>query len=133
MKVKLEHVHYMPKDLQPGILYVSDEFATAAHLCACGCGLKIRTPLGSTEWTLEETDMGPTLRPSIGNWQLPCQSHYWIRQGEIRWSDKWSPEKIAAGRRAEDDRRREYYDHLDRYHASFLRKLWLWFKHFFER
>jgi hypothetical protein len=50
----LERVRYMPKDLQSGVLYVSDEFLTAAHLCACGWGAKIRTPLGPTEWSVAE-------------------------------------------------------------------------------
>ena len=52
MKIELQRVHYMPKELKPGVLYVSEEFGAAAHLCACGCGAKIRTPLGPTEWTL---------------------------------------------------------------------------------
>ena len=38
MKFKMRRVHYMPKDLKPGILYVSEEFNIAIHLCACGCG-----------------------------------------------------------------------------------------------
>jgi len=33
MKIELQHVHYMPKDLKPGVLYVSEEFGIAAHLC----------------------------------------------------------------------------------------------------
>jgi len=45
-RFQIEHVHSMPKELSPGILYVSEEFRTAAHLCACGCGSKVRTPLG---------------------------------------------------------------------------------------
>ena len=73
----------MPKDLKPGVLYVSEQFGAAAHLCACGCGSKIRTPIGPTEWSVEETDVGPTLHPSVGNWQQACQSHYvgqWMAQ-----------------------------------------------------
>ena len=42
MKIKLQRVQYMPKDLKPGVLYVSEQFGAAAHLCACGCGSKIR-------------------------------------------------------------------------------------------
>jgi Family of unknown function (DUF6527) len=133
MKIELQRVHYMPKELQPGVLYVSEEFGTAAHLCACGCGSKIRTPLGPTEWTFEETVNGPTLRPSIGNWQLPCQSHYWIIGGEVIWAPKWKPEEIAAGRRTEEERRRAYYDALDRKRGGTLRRLWRWVKRLFER
>ena len=124
MKIALEKVHFMPSELKPGVLYVSEEFGIAVHLCACGCGSKIRTPLGPTEWSLEETRKGPSLRPSIGNWQRPCQSHYWISQGEIEWAPKWSPEEILAGRHHEDERRRAYYDMLDRKWSRKLRRLW---------
>lgn len=132
MRIELQRVTYMPKELKPGVLYVSEEFGTAAHLCACGCGSKIRTPLGPTEWTLEETDKGPTLDPSIGNWQQACQSHYWICEGEIAWAARWTPEQIARGRRTEERRRREYYDALDRRRGGVLRKLWRWAKTLFE-
>lgn len=108
MKVRLQRVQYMPKALDPGVLYVAEEFGAAAHLCPCGCGSKIRTPLGPTEWILEETATGPTLWPSIGNWQQPCQSHYWIRGGQILWAPKWSPEEIDRGRRREEAR--PYYE-----------------------
>lgn len=45
-RFRLERVGYMPKQLEPAVLYISQEFETAAHLCACGCGVKVRTPLG---------------------------------------------------------------------------------------
>ncbi|MCL5057361.1 MAG: DUF6527 family protein [Actinobacteria bacterium] len=118
----------MPKDLEAGVLYVSEEFGTAAHLCACGCGSKIRTPLGSTEWSLEETALGPTLYPSIGNWQQDCKSHYWIRDGQVIWADKWTPEEIEAGRYAEESRRKAYYDGLHSHRTGPLRRFWNWLK-----
>ncbi len=133
MKFELQRVHYMPKELKPGILYVSEEFGAAAHLCACGCGSKIRTPLGPTDWSVEETDSGPSLRPSVGNWQQACQSHYVIYRGEIRWADKWGPEQIAAGRRQEEERRRVYYDDLDRSRGGIVQKFWRWLKGLFNR
>lgn len=112
VQIELQRVHYMPKELQPGVLYVSEEFETAAHLCACGCGAKIRTPLGPTEWDFVETSSGPTLSPSIGNWQQPCQSHYLIQRGKIVWAGSMSRAEILAGRRMEETRRREYYASL---------------------
>lgn len=133
MKIKLQRVRYMPIELNPGVLYVSEEFGAAAHLCACGCGSKIRTPLGPTEWALEETAKGPTLRPSVGNWQLPCQSHYLIIRGEVIWANKWTPDEIAAGRRDEERRAHAYYDELERQRGGILRRLWRWVKHRFER
>ena len=42
VRFKTAQVHQMPRELSPGILYVSKEFGTSAHLCACGCGFLIR-------------------------------------------------------------------------------------------
>ncbi|MDF1817053.1 MAG: DUF6527 family protein [Immundisolibacteraceae bacterium] len=131
MQIELEHVHYMPKELKPGVLYVSKEFKTAAHLCACGCGAKIRTPLGPTEWSVEEANKKPTLHPSVGNWQQACQSHYWIIRGEIRWSRKWSREEIAMGRQIEEQRRRDHFDELGYQNSKVIKKFWRWGKSFF--
>ena len=133
VKIRLQRVQYMPKSLDPGVLYVSEEFGAAAHLCACGCGSKIRTPLGPTEWSVEEADSGPTLRPSVGNWQQACQSHYLVTRGEVVWAEQWSAEQIAAGRHREEERRREYYDALDRKRGGVVQKLWSWMKSLFGR
>ena len=59
---------YIPTDLDEGLLYVSMDYATASHLCACGCRSKIATPLGRADWVLT-FDGTVTLRPSIGNGQ----------------------------------------------------------------
>ena len=133
MKIELQRVHYMPKELKPGVLYVSEEFGIAAHLCPCGCGAKIKTPLGPTEWSIEETDSGPSLSPSVGNWQQACQSHYWIYRGEIKWAAKWTPEQISAGRRHEEERRGAYYDALDRKRGGIVRRFWRWLQGLFGR
>lgn len=133
MRIKLERVHYMPKELEPGVLYVSEEFGAAAHLCACGCGAKVRTPLGPTEWSFEETACGPSLSPSVGNWQQACQSHYWIDRGEIRWAGKWTPEQIESGRRGEEARRRAYFEALDRQRGGLLHRIWRWMKALFKK
>lgn len=133
MKFAMQRVHYMPKELKPGVLYVSEEFDIAMHLCACGCGSKVKTPLGPTEWSVTETRGGPSLRPSIGNWQQPCQSHYWITGGKIVWGKKWTPKQIAAGRRQEEERRRAYYDALDRKRGGLLQRLWSWLKQLLGR
>lgn len=101
MHMRLERVHYMPKELSPGVLYVSEEFSAAAHLCACGCGAKIRTPLGPTEWSIDETAEGPSLWPSVGNWQQSCRSHYCITRGSIVWAEDWTHEQVQAGREHE--------------------------------
>lgn len=114
----------MPTKLEPGILYIAEEFGAAAHLCACGCGAIVRTPLDPAEWSLTETEDGPSLYPSIGNWQEPCQSHYWIERGEVKWAAKWTSGQIEAGRRREQERRVEYYKALYRKQPIKFRKLW---------
>jgi hypothetical protein len=128
MKFELQRVHYMPKELKAGVFYVSEEFDIAIHLCACGCGSKVKTPLGPTEWSIEETKSGLSLRPSIGNWQQPCQSHYWIKRGAVVWGEKWTAEEIAEGRRYEQERRDAYYDALDSKRGGILQRLWRWIK-----
>jgi hypothetical protein len=130
-KIKLKRVHYIPKDLEPGVLYISEEFGAAAHLCACGCGAKIRTPLGPTEWSFTETPIGPTLSPSIGNWQQPCQSHYFIRNGHVVWAPKWTLEQIEAGRIDEELRRKTYYDNVYK-NKGIFKRIWNWMKNLFS-
>lgn len=90
------------------------------------------TPLAPTEWSLHQTDEGPSLRPSVGNWQLPCQSHYWIERGTIVWSGTWSPAQIEAGRRAEVALRQEYYEERERQREGFFLRLWRWFLSLFH-
>ena len=111
--MELERVTYLPKELAPGKLYVSEEYKVAGHLCACGCGSKVITPLSPAGWTFFEQGGRPTLHPSIGNWQLPCRSHYVIARGVIEWADQWSDSQIGAGRAAEQRRREAYYARLD--------------------
>jgi hypothetical protein len=69
----------------------------------------------------------------VGNWQLACKSHYWIYRGKIRWSDKWTPEKIAAGRRGEEERRSAYHDALDHQNDGILKRFLRWVKVFLKR
>lgn len=115
----------MPKHLEPETLYVAEEFGAAAHLCACGCGHKIRTPIGPTEWSLEVTPDGwPSLWPSVGNWQKPCQSHYLIRRGHVIWSRKWAAEEIEAGRHREEERRQAHYKALYQGRRGWLQRAW---------
>lgn len=123
----------MPKELAPGVLYVSDEFAIAGHLCACGCGNKVMTPLGPAEWRFEELRGDPSLAPSIGNWQWPCQSHYWITRGEVIWAPKWTPTQIETGRRSEEERRQAYYRSRERKRRGLLATIWAWLKGLLSR
>jgi len=93
-----EFVEFVPSELEEGKLYISIPYATAVHLCACGCGTKVITPISPAEWRLLWDADTVSLSPSIGNWQFPCRSHYWIRRNRIIWSRPWSDLEIAEGR-----------------------------------
>lgn len=114
-------VESFPTPLEPGILYVSGTYATAAHLCACGCGREVNTRLSPARWTLT-FDGEATLRPSIGNWSLPCRSHYILERGQIRWARGYGQSEIDANREADrnlSERGRRPAT------ASWPRRLWL--------
>jgi hypothetical protein len=115
----------MPSTLRPGVLYVSYKYKTAAHLCACGCGKKVRTQLGprGIGWQVKCTAAGPTLWPSIGNWQKDCRSHYYIQNGRVIWSGDWTEEEVEAGRR-EEMRLRDH--HFTQSTPSLWRRLLSW-------
>lgn len=97
-------VERIPRDLEQGILYLSPEFATAIHLCACGCGREVVTPLARTGWTMLFDGDSVSLNPSIGNWSFPCESHYWIWKNKVEWAPRWSRARIAANRSRVADR-----------------------------
>lgn len=126
-QIALVRVQFIPKLLEPGVLYVAEEYEAAVHLCACGCGLKVSTPLGPTEWSFLDSPGGPSLEPSIGNWEFPCRSHYWIKGGRIIWSEIWSPERVEAARHAEEAQREAYYDSL-KPRRGILRRFREWLK-----
>ena len=109
----LDHafVEFVPDELVEGVLYISIPYATAAHKCCCGCGNEVVTPLTPTDWEMSFDGKSISLYPSIGNWNFPCRSHYWIRKGRVRWAEAWSPKQIQAGRRRDAARKAEYFEH----------------------
>jgi hypothetical protein len=90
-----EFVQLIPERLDEGVLYVSRRYSTASHLCCCGCGREVVTPLNPAKWHLSEREGTVSLRPSVGNWSFPCKSHYWIDGNRVRWAGAMSAEQIA--------------------------------------
>jgi hypothetical protein len=93
-----EFVDYIPEKLDEGKLYVSMKYRTVGHKCCCGCGNEVFTPLGPIDWRLTFDGECVSLFPSIGNWSLPCKSHYWIDCGKAKWAARWTQRQIDAGR-----------------------------------
>lgn len=96
--IKHKFVTTLPDALEDGVLYVAMDYRTAVHKCCCGCGSEVATTLSPTDWKLIYDGVSISLFPSIGNWSLDCQSHYWIERGKVEWAGKWTKEQIEAGR-----------------------------------
>jgi Family of unknown function (DUF6527) len=107
--LKHQFVEFMPEIIEEGTLYVSMEYATAIHMCCCGCGNKVVTPLSPTDWKLTYDGRAITLDPSIGNWGFACRSHYWIKGDRVRWSGQWTREEVEAGRREDRFSKARYF------------------------
>lgn len=110
MRVEHQFVEHIPEDLEEGILYITIPFATVLHLCACGCGSEVATPLSPTDWSITFNGESVSLSPSVGSWILPCRSHYWIRENRVRWAGDWSDEQIEGGRARDRAAKRAYFD-----------------------
>nr|WP_246728134.1 DUF6527 family protein [Mesorhizobium japonicum] len=119
--MRLEAVHYIPAALEPGVLYVSDQYKIAMHLCACGCGSRVPVSLGPAGWTVTVRNGKPTVRPSIGSGQLPCNSHYYITDGRVDWLRPMTASQTVAALQF-DHRRRE--DHYRGQQRGFFASLW---------
>ena len=90
-----EFVESAPANLCEGVLYVSQKYRTVIHLCCCGCGREVVTPIGPARWSLSISNGRVSLSPSIGNWSYPCRSHYWIRSNRVEWAGQLSGRKVS--------------------------------------
>ena len=111
--VRHKFVEFIPRELDEGIVYVSREYGTASHKCCCGCGKEVVTPLSPTDWMVSVERGLVSLNPSIGNWNFPCRSHYWITKSRIIWAEQWSQEEIDAGRMLDASLKERYYNRAE--------------------
>lgn len=81
-------VQAVPEKLEPDTLYVSLDYLTTSHLCACGCGAEVVLPLHPTKWRVTFDGAAVSMHPSVGSRALPCRSHYWIDSGRVRWAGR---------------------------------------------
>lgn len=102
-------VEYVPNELENGILYISMEYRTAVHLCVCGCGNKVVTPITPTDWQLTFDGKSVSLSPSIGNWNFECKSHYFIKNNQIIFARNWSNSEIADSRKDDKKKKKKYF------------------------
>jgi len=108
-------VEFIPKELDEGVLYISDKYKVAVHKCASGCGEKVVTALSPADWQIRKKGELVSLYPSIGNWNFSCRSHYWIRDNRIVWAGDMSDAEIA---RVQQRDRADKIKHLERVNAA---------------
>lgn len=83
-------VEFMPETKEPGVLYVSERFHLAIHLCAGGCGTAAvmqTAPMFDGDqhfWTMTRAGDLVTFSPSI--LQTGCRHHYFIERNQVRWA-----------------------------------------------
>jgi hypothetical protein len=109
-RVAHDFVDEIPDALDESKLYISVRHATILHLCLCGCGNEVVTPLAPTDWRLAFDGETVSLHPSVGNWALPCRSHYWIDRDQVRWAGSFSEHEVEMVRAFDDQRKAEYYE-----------------------
>jgi hypothetical protein len=97
-RLTFEFCDSFPATMHTGVLYVSLLFASASHLCCCGCGFQIVTPLRPNRWHMTFDGETVSLAPSIGNAGLPCRSHYWIKRNRVIWHYPLTAFEIERGR-----------------------------------
>lgn len=96
-----EFIEFMPDRLENGVLYISMSYNTATHLCACGCGKEVVTPISPIGWSLTYNGQTISLRPSIGNWNFPCKSHYFITDSKVQWARTYTEVEMDTVRKAD--------------------------------
>jgi hypothetical protein len=107
--LKHKLVEYIPGNIEEGILYISMEHCVAIHLCICGCGNKVVTPISPTDWQLTYDGKTISLFPSIGNWSFNCESHYWITKNRVEFARKWSKKEIKKFRKNQSSKKEKHF------------------------
>lgn len=106
--IRAEFVDFIPDKLNDGVLYICEQYKTAAHKCCCGCGEEVITPLTPADWSIHVEGNAVSMHPSIGNWSFACQSHYWIKKNQVVWARAMSKQEIEHVRKR-DRRDKEAY------------------------
>lgn len=132
----LQHkfVKFIPQNLIQGKIYISIEYKTVTHLCACGCGEEVVTPITPTDWKLTFNGSSISLHPSIGNWDFKCNSHYWIQENKVIWAGKWDKKQIDLGKKQDELNKQQHYNSKsssvqsqEKIKKGLFSKIWMFF------
>ena len=132
-------IEFIPETIEEGKLYISDVYQTAIHKCCWGCGEEVVTPLSPADWQLKKNMNRVSLRPSIGNWNYRCKSHYFITNNRVIWADKFTQKQIASVQAKDNFDKQKYIANKNKQGSnseqdsdSWFSKLWLVIKSFFK-
>ncbi|MEG0482882.1 MAG: DUF6527 family protein [Acinetobacter sp.] len=139
-KITPVYVEFIPETTEEGKLYISEVYQTAIHKCCCGCGEEVVTPLSPVDWQLKKNMNRVSLRPSIGNWNYRCKSHYFITNNRVIWADQFTQKQISSVQ-AKDNLDKQKYIAINnqqktgsRKHSNgILAKIWKIIKSFFNK
>ncbi len=104
-----EFIEFVPDVLEDGVLYISVLHCSAIHKCVCGCGNEVVTPISPDDWQLSFNGKSVSLRPSIGNWNFDCKSHYWITNNEIHHASSWKEYQLELERKTNIKSKRKLF------------------------
>jgi hypothetical protein len=109
MTIEHKFVDLIPDKIPYGILFICIRYKTAVHQCVCGCGNEVVTPISPTDWQISFDGQSVSLHPSIGNWNFPCRSHYWIAHNTVYHSNSWSEEEVKTGREKDQQKKKLFF------------------------
>ncbi|XHC09221.1 DUF6527 family protein [Labrenzia sp. ac12] len=89
MRFRYKLVDRIPKQMEEGVVYHTEEFELAGLLCACGCGHRITLIVPDSHRVWEDGGYA-TIEPSVGVFDASCKSHYVIRAGKVQWLPAFS-------------------------------------------
>lgn len=95
MRFRYQLVDRIPKQMEDGVVYHTEEFELAGLLCACGCGHRITLIVPDSHKVWDDGGYA-TIEPSIGVFDAPCKSHYVIRAGNVRRLPAFSDSKATG-------------------------------------
>lgn len=134
------YVEFIPENIEEGKLYISEVYQTAIHKCCCGCGEEVVTPLSPVDWQLKKEMNRVSLRPSIGNWNYRCKSHYFITNNRVIWANRFTEKQIAIVQKKDKFDKQKYVASKNQQKdvffkdsdSTWLSKLWRLIKSFFR-
>lgn len=95
MRFVYRAVERIPRQLEEGVVYHSEEFELGALLCACGCGHRITLLVPDSHQIMVAGEFA-SIHPSIAVCDGSCKSHYVISTGNVEWLPAFSEAQVES-------------------------------------